>query len=300
MAELALKIGGTATYEDGDIVDAFNRRRIRHVHAQHICHVKHGRSELSEVYRAKTRQFLFQRVSKLEVVRTNLLTLAGEILSDKPNASGEYIDVPLFIARRLKHPRHGIFGPPGVERWYGGTTTATHAILDDVWAEIEGRTQYQESEPRFQQYPLSVERPAERIVLELDGRTKRRLKKLKRSKPFVVKYFGSDRQYHEAPEGTEVLAIRGGEEAREHLRVNIERDVSGEELKSLLEMQQHDLGDGRTVDKRKRAYDWREGMSSTDRARVEDKTAWVDGRELVTIELSKVIERPAPELTEVG
>ena len=169
MAELALKIGGTATYEDGDIVDAFNRRRIRHVHAQHICHVKHGRSELSEVYRAKTRQFLFQRVSKLEVVRTNLLTLAGEILSDKPNAYGEYIDVPLFIARRLKHPRHGIFGPPGVERWYGGTTTATHAILDDVWAEIESRTENREQD--FSRMDLSDEILREFLVLPTDDFT---------------------------------------------------------------------------------------------------------------------------------
>ena len=39
MAELALKVNAGANYADGDIIAAFNDRRIRCTHAQHICSV---------------------------------------------------------------------------------------------------------------------------------------------------------------------------------------------------------------------------------------------------------------------
>ncbi len=166
MAELALKIGDAGLWQDGDIVDAFNRRRIRHAHAGAICHVKHGRTVLPELYQAKTYQFKFERVSKTEVRRTNLITLDADIVSKKPNAKGEQIDVPLFIARRLKHPRHRIFGSAGQERWYGGQVTATHAILDEVWVEIEARTEHRES--NFMLWPFTEAEQKDFLILPTD------------------------------------------------------------------------------------------------------------------------------------
>src|SRR5687768_2274240 len=84
---LQLKIGTVGpdpAYQDGDIICAFNRRRCRCVHAQHICHPwkatpnAHGLLALSTVvhdYFEKTHQYRFERVSRLEVLRTNLITL---------------------------------------------------------------------------------------------------------------------------------------------------------------------------------------------------------------------------------
>ena len=82
MAELALKIGDSSGYEDGDIVEAFNRRRIRCVHAEHICHVKDAgttngglRSDgLAREFREACCQYRFERVSKREVQRVEIRT----------------------------------------------------------------------------------------------------------------------------------------------------------------------------------------------------------------------------------
>jgi hypothetical protein len=78
------------------------------------------------------------------VRRTNLRDGTTEELSNKPNAKGEYMDVPLLLARRVKHPRHAIFGTKGREVWFGGQVYATHTELDQVWQEIESRTPYRE------------------------------------------------------------------------------------------------------------------------------------------------------------
>lgn len=154
MAELVLKVDPGSGYEDGDVLCAFNRRRIRHCHAQHLTapkltgFTKEGlRPSGSLAFRAMelTREFKFERLSKYSIRRTNLRTREVEEFSDKPNAKGEAIDVPMFLERRVKHQRHSIFGLAGKEVWFGGRTYATHAELDQVWQEIEARTPEREA-----------------------------------------------------------------------------------------------------------------------------------------------------------
>lgn len=154
MAELALKIDDGSGYEDRDVICAFNRRRIRRVHAEHLTSPNlfgftieglRPAGSLARQSLEHTRQYRFDRLSKFVIRRTNLRDGTTEELSDKPNAKGEYIDVPLFLERRLKHPRHSIFGLKGREFWFGGKTYTDHPDLDKVWQEIEARTTERES-----------------------------------------------------------------------------------------------------------------------------------------------------------
>ena len=157
MAELCIKIkrDKPSKYEDGDIIFAPNNRRIKDVHAQVICHPKKMGFNgdglriancLLDTYKSKVMQYKFQRVSAKEIKRITLATMDEEIISDVPNAKKEAIDVPLFVARRLRSDRHQIFGTKGSEYWYGGHTDASLAKLAPVWAAIESKTAYREAD----------------------------------------------------------------------------------------------------------------------------------------------------------
>ena len=146
MASFALKIGpvgSVGSYDDGDIIEAINSRKIRWKHAEGICSVRHvgvganglrPAGTLAEHYLAETHQYRFVRVSRTETKRITLATGEEEIFGP------EYGDLALFIRRRLAHSRHRIFGQPGAEVWYGGHKDFGHAAMDRVWAEIEHQT----------------------------------------------------------------------------------------------------------------------------------------------------------------
>lgn len=125
VATIALKVGSGSGYEDGDILCCWNRRHIRCVHAQHICHVRtaarNGDGLIPLTHHARdwfehTHEYRFERVSATEVRRTNLATLAEDVFSETPNEDGQAIDVPLFIARRKLKPLHYLFGTPEIGR----------------------------------------------------------------------------------------------------------------------------------------------------------------------------------------
>ena len=92
MAEWAIKIGDSKTpgrYQDGDVVDVFNRRRTRLCHADMICHPRvNGKKvggqlgtayPLLEKYLQRQHRYKWERVSRTEVKRTNLW-VGGEIV----------------------------------------------------------------------------------------------------------------------------------------------------------------------------------------------------------------------------
>ncbi len=155
MAEVALKAGDGGGYVDLDILAVFTRLRIRCAHAMHICHVRIAQRAGSGLILATqtardwfeaTHEFRFDRVSRREVRRVRLADGGGEIISDVPNDSGEYIDVELFIALRTRVSDHYLFGAPGRESWYGGRKDLSHATLDRVWEAIETKTPELESD----------------------------------------------------------------------------------------------------------------------------------------------------------
>lgn len=149
MAELLLKVGAGSGFEDGDVICAFSRRRIRSSHAERICHRRRGeggsgvlrpRGTLFEKWYELTHEFRNERVSPTEVLRTRLADGTIEVLGPKPNAKDEAIDVRLYLARRLAWPTHRIFGTPGSEVWYSGRFSRARSVLDAVWAEITNET----------------------------------------------------------------------------------------------------------------------------------------------------------------
>lgn len=158
MAEVLLVVHGEADpsrYQDGDIAIAFNQRRIRQVHAQHICHVRlvpfnsdglNPVGSLAYEYENLTRQFLFTRVGPTAVLRWDRLT-DEQTVSVEPN-------LEQWLRLRLSSPEHKIYGTRGAEIWFGGRSDVSHGVLDKVWSHIEGHTS--NLEVNHQRFPLGT------------------------------------------------------------------------------------------------------------------------------------------------
>ena len=165
MAELALKIGTTDTYDDEDILCAFNQRRIRCVHAEHICWpriagVKVGgqlgtTQPLLEKMYLRTAQYKTDRIGRDLVRRTNLWTLNEVVYGspsytdtepipiEDPDRPGHMIHccVAEFFDRRLAAGKLPLFGAPGREICYvGGRTKKDAATIELIWDDIEADT----------------------------------------------------------------------------------------------------------------------------------------------------------------
>lgn len=77
-----------------------------------------------------------------------------------------FTDVPLFIERRLLHPRHRIFGTPAAEFWHGGRIDTSHAKLDIVWNAIETKTPHREID--FPDWPAGVQDLKSHLLLRMN------------------------------------------------------------------------------------------------------------------------------------
>jgi hypothetical protein len=111
-------------------------------------------------------QYKFERVSRTEIKRTNLITFEKEIFGPIPNAKGEQIDVELFLKRKMNHPNNVIFGATeGQEVWFGGRRDITETKLDIVWDKIETDTTYRRNQTKFTRWPFTPKE--KRIVLIL-------------------------------------------------------------------------------------------------------------------------------------
>jgi len=289
VAELALKIGAGANYEDGDVLCAFNRRRIRWTHAQHVCWPRIdgrkvggqlGESQpLLQQMLERTAQYRFTRVARSEVLRVEIATEAEATITPQAKDSKLRMDVVEYVARRLRAGQKPLFGSAGAEVWYGGRTTCDTDTVEAVWDDIEHATPLRRTDHDY--WPISEESEPTEIVLSLSDSVRWHLIGLGRTPPFELQYFGADRQYHVAPEGTRVTAILGGEEARVHLFVHVDEfsDARAEELVEPL---------GRIVDdefvrekKRKHNVTWRDvlGLSAKDISDVLDTRVHCDYRE---------------------
>jgi len=143
MAELIIKVGEGGSYEDGDILCALNDKNVQGTHAQHICHYQYsgfnsdglrldGKSLafLDCVY-----QYRFERVNETQVKRTETDHL-GNVLSEETFGKPD-IDVDQFVARRLKHAKHRIFGSKGAEIWHGGHSDLSQDAINTSWDIIQ-------------------------------------------------------------------------------------------------------------------------------------------------------------------
>ena len=167
MAKLLLAVNSNTSdatrSQDGDIVCAFNDKRIKYTHAQVICR---GRTipfntdglrvpdSLADKLFEKTSQYKFERINATTIRKILLSdTSITEDISDTPNRNGERINVARFIRDATLGNRHWIFGTTGSEYWYGGKTTVLDANLNDVWTEIEKSTSFREVDHR--EWPLT-------------------------------------------------------------------------------------------------------------------------------------------------
>lgn len=150
-AEIVVIMEASGGYEKGDIIHAYNDRKIQDMHAQRICSLEKER-ELAEIYLAGVKQYKFVRTGAGTVDRINQWTGTTNSLSATPNGAGEYIDVPMYIARRKARSNHKIFGSVGAEVWYGGGTRADAAAITKVWTEIEARTPHRKTDYSALQY----------------------------------------------------------------------------------------------------------------------------------------------------
>ncbi len=143
MAELVIYTQDIGTYENGDIIQACNDRRISSVHCQHICHIKDnplngdGLNEygLSQIFEEACCQYKHERLSEKVARRTDLTTGISEESSKIPD-----------LQSRIQHERHRIYGFQGREIWYSGRFNDSIENLNAVWAEIEQRTAYRKAD----------------------------------------------------------------------------------------------------------------------------------------------------------
>lgn len=156
MAEILLKVGPGSNYVDGDILCAFNDRRISCCHAEHICHVREAgfnndglrpAGSLAQSFRQITHQYLFRRVGN-NLERHELATGKVDVFGS------ESIDVELYIRRNSRSPQHCIFGSSGAEYWYGGTIDVSEEKVHKVWDAITYESGRQINEKEFKLWPM--------------------------------------------------------------------------------------------------------------------------------------------------
>ena len=147
--ELIVKVksdGSNPYYQDGDVIEAMSLGRIHLAHAEMICHPDNfgfntnGTRDLNTLlhkFQEATHTYKFERINSNDVKRTNLLTGEEDILNTIPNAEGEAINAYKYISRRLKNPRHKIFGASGSEIWYGKMRNDAEVFVPVAWNHIE-------------------------------------------------------------------------------------------------------------------------------------------------------------------
>lgn len=161
MAEIVLKIGVGSRYEDGDVLEGFNTRRIRGVHAEHLTSVRESgftrdglRPEdcLARKAQGVVYEYRFIRVSQHTVARETLEP-ASERVVEYDIIPQKELDAVEFLERRLRSPNHRIFGEPGREFWFGGRQLLTSHAVEAVWDEIEANTDERRTHSRYELWP---------------------------------------------------------------------------------------------------------------------------------------------------
>jgi hypothetical protein len=166
-----------AEYQDGDIIEAFSDEHIKFIHAQEICHLRYlplnedklnPRNTIQEDFHITLSEFKFERLNQNTIQRTNQFTGDIDIIGKNPNAKGEYMDVPGFIARQKTFPNHKMFGTNSHEVWYGGVIKIDN--VDLVWDKIEEKTPHRKV--NYKTMPLKSHEKKTFLALPIEDFTK--------------------------------------------------------------------------------------------------------------------------------
>ena len=145
MAELMLVInpeGKDPKATDGDCCQAFNNRKVKWMHAQHLAHPKNmtftsdglrPKNCLCRKVQESIFEKKFERISKKEIQVTNLWTNEVNIYSD---ITIPRMDVEQHIKNRMLSDAHTVYGVAGREFWFGGKTNVSLPKVDLAWTHI--------------------------------------------------------------------------------------------------------------------------------------------------------------------
>lgn len=169
---LQVAVGFQTGYEVGDIHSATNWRRVRHLAAEDICHPRSrpwtvgafmDSTHVAHDYDLKTHEYKFERLNTTQCKLVRLSDMSEIIIdSNVPYVHWDgrtyHMDVGLTFAQaiatmRKKDPQGNytaqgkwVYGTSPMSCWfYGGKQTHSHAVLDDVWTQIETKTPHLES-----------------------------------------------------------------------------------------------------------------------------------------------------------
>lgn len=173
-----VKIGDSASFAEGDILNAFSDNRIRCVHAEHICARTPARKRrrdpesLSLQFETSVFQYRFQRVGPKAIERVDLQTGEKVVIDDTPRmieGTLQQIDVAAYLVRRLSGDNHGIYGERGSEFWFGGPVDLSPANVNKVWDAIEARTPRRRTEAAVKLWPAGAQDLKSHLLLTLDA-----------------------------------------------------------------------------------------------------------------------------------
>lgn len=100
---------------------------------------------LNYLFCTMVKQYKMRRISNNEVERTRFFTknltvitrsTVLDTINNIANRSGERMDVPAYLKRRLRHNRHNIFGEVGSEEWFGGLFDNSFNTLSTFWDSV--------------------------------------------------------------------------------------------------------------------------------------------------------------------
>lgn len=189
MAEVLLKVGDGANYQDGDVLCAFNNRRIQAVHAAELCNPKHAQrlnggllmaDSLAWYWMIESYQYRFVRISKTEVLRIDQHTGERERFGPK------HIDVRQFLRRRRQNANHSIFSDGPRVIWFGGKVNTSAATTSRIWQHIEQRSPFKRQQTRFGLWPMGRLDIRHHLALRVDDLTE------KQARSFTEPQFETD------------------------------------------------------------------------------------------------------------
>jgi len=147
--------GPDPQYQSGDPLVVWNNRRIRQVHAEHICHPRvdglkvkglacNGYPMLRKMLEL-TKQYQYERQSTNEVLRTNLRTSEEDTMS--PTATDPKLRMQVAQtceAAVAAGSKRVCFGTLENLVWFGGRTYVADSDLEAVWTQIETLSAHRE------------------------------------------------------------------------------------------------------------------------------------------------------------
>jgi len=152
MAEILITPRASGGLEDGDVICAWNSRRIKSTHAQHICHwLFAGFSSeglrpdgsLSRKWCDSVWQYRFTRTGPDSADRVETDSAGNVLAVDAVTWPTGKLD--LYLSRRRRHAAHRIFGRDGAEIWHGGRSLINATDTDRQWSLIQTHSDHEPS-----------------------------------------------------------------------------------------------------------------------------------------------------------